>query len=77
MVFPLLCVPINTLASNLIGIPLGRTELNRNLPSKTVEGYIGGLLLTCIWAYFVKLTLLIPLGFRISDEIRIFDMSLN
>jgi len=54
MIFPLLCVPINTLASSIVGVPLGRTELNRNLPTKTVEGYIGGVLLTCIWAYFVS-----------------------
>lgn len=54
VIFPLICVPFNTLASSIVGVPLGRTPLNKNLPTKTIEGYVGGLLLTALWAYFVS-----------------------
>eukprot|EP00347_Sterkiella_histriomuscorum_P010057 403338851 len=54
VIFPLICVPINSLCSSFIGIPLGITPLNKNLPSKTLEGYIGGLILTCIFAFYVS-----------------------
>ncbi len=55
VVFPLLCVPVNSALASLVGIPFGRTPLNRkNMPTKTLEGYIGGILLTCIWAYYAS-----------------------
>lgn len=55
VVFPLLCVPINGIFASLIGVSFGRTPLNKNLPEKTLEGYIGGIVLTGIWAFFVSL----------------------
>lgn len=53
VVFPLLCVPVNSVLASLVGMAIGKTPLNRKqMPTKTVEGYIGGILLTCLWAYF-------------------------
>ena len=54
VVFPLLSVPLNGIFAGLIGISLGKTPLNKNLPDKTLEGYLGGLVLTGIWAFFVN-----------------------
>jgi len=46
-------VPVNTALASLIGMGVGRTPLNRkNMPTKTVEGYIGGIILTGIWAFY-------------------------
>jgi phosphatidate cytidylyltransferase len=53
VVFPLLCVPVNGLFASIIGVTFGKTPLNKNLPDKTLEGYLGGLLLTGLWAFFV------------------------
>ncbi|CDW79160.1 phosphatidate cytidylyltransferase [Stylonychia lemnae] len=64
ILFPLLCVPINTLCASIIGITIGYTPLNRNLPSKTIEGYIGGLVLTCIFAFFRELSFAIFEGIQ-------------
>ena len=51
--FPLLCVPVNAALATLVGMLLGKTPLNRkSMPTKTVEGYIGGMVLTAVWAYF-------------------------
>lgn len=53
VVFPMLCVLINSSFASVIGLAIGRTSLNKkNMPTKTWEGYIGGILLTAIWAYF-------------------------
>ncbi len=53
VIFPLLCVPVNTALASLVGMGIGRTPLNRkSMPTKSVEGYIGGIVLTGIWAYF-------------------------
>jgi len=55
VVFPLLCVPVNSALASLVGIPFGRTPLNqKSMPTKTVEGYIGGIVFTAVWAYFVS-----------------------
>jgi phosphatidate cytidylyltransferase len=55
IVFPLLCVPVNSALASLVGIPFGNTPLNKkNMPTKTLEGYIGGIILTGVWAYFVS-----------------------
>jgi len=55
VIFPLLCVPINTAFASLVGVLIGRTPLNKkSMPSKTLEGYIGGIILTAIWAYFAS-----------------------
>lgn len=51
--FPLLCVPVNAVLATLVGMLLGKTPLNRkSMPTKTVEGYVGGMVLTAVWAYF-------------------------
>lgn len=53
VVFPLLCVPINSAMASIVGMAIGRIPLNRKImPTKTLEGYIGGILLTGVWAYF-------------------------
>ena len=55
VVFPLLCVPVNSALASLVGIPFGKTPLNRkSMPTKTLEGYIGGIILTAVWAYFAS-----------------------
>ena len=55
IVFPLLCVPVNSALASLVGISFGNTPLNKkSMPTKTLEGYIGGIILTGIWAYFVS-----------------------
>ena len=55
VVFPLLCVPVNSAFATLVGMLIGKTPLNRkHMPSKTLEGYIGGIILTAIWAYFAS-----------------------
>lgn len=55
MVFPLLVVPVNSALATLVGMAIGRTPLNRkNMPTKTLEGYIGGIVLTAVWAYFAS-----------------------
>ncbi len=55
VIFPLLCVPVNTAFASLVGVFIGKTPLNKkNMPSKTLEGYIGGIILTAIWAYFAS-----------------------
>ena len=54
VVFPLLCVPANAAFASMVGLAIGRTPLNRkSMPTKTVEGYIGGVILTGVFAYFV------------------------
>lgn len=53
VVFPLLCVPVSSAFATLVGMLFGKTPLNRkHMPTKTVEGYIGGIVLTAIWSYF-------------------------
>jgi phosphatidate cytidylyltransferase len=53
VIFPLLCVPVNSAFASLIGMTFGRIPLNKkSMPTKTWEGYIGGIILTAIWAYF-------------------------
>lgn len=71
MVFPLLCVPVNTALASLVGVVIGKTPLNRKLPTKTLEGYIGGIILTAIWAYFVSK---IPTHHLIFTHLRHHDL---
>jgi CDP-diglyceride synthetase len=53
VIFPILCIPINSFFCMWTGTIWGKTPLNKYLPSKTLEGYVGGLLCTAICAYFV------------------------
>lgn len=55
IVFPLLCVPVNSALASFVGLAIGRTPLNQHrMPTKTMEGYIGGIILTAVWAYFAS-----------------------
>ena len=55
VVFPLLCIPINTFFASVTGRILGKNALNQHLPNKTVEGYIGGIFFTMISCLIVRL----------------------
>lgn len=54
VLFPIICIPINTFFSMWTGKIWGKTPLNRNLGEKTLEGYIGGLICTTICAFIVN-----------------------
>jgi phosphatidate cytidylyltransferase len=55
VIFPLLCVPVNTTFAMMVGFFIGKTPLNnKNMPTKTLEGYIGGIILTAIWAFYAS-----------------------
>lgn len=57
VIFPIICIPINTLFASLIGRAIGKTPLNQHLPNKTVEGYLGGMIGTIIFGFYVSFIL--------------------
>ena len=56
-VIPSLLVITNDVAAYLIGKSFGKTKLIKISPKKTLEGYVGGLLLTVIISIYVSASL--------------------
>jgi len=48
--FPGFCVIANDVFAYIFGISFGKTPLIALSPKKTVEGFVGGLVMTMIWA---------------------------
>ena len=53
-ILPASLVIINDCSAYIFGVLFGRTPLIKISPNKTVEGFVGGLVSTVIWAYFVR-----------------------
>lgn len=54
VVLPISLVVINDICAYFFGKAFGKTPLIKVSPKKTVEGFIGGLVATLIWAFFVS-----------------------
>ena len=55
LLLPASLVIINDCTAYIFGVFFGRTPLIKISPNKTVEGFIGGLVSTIVWAYFVRI----------------------
>lgn len=55
VVFPILCIPINTFYASIIGQAVGKNVLHKLIPNKTIEGYLGGMFCTAVTAYYVRI----------------------
>jgi phosphatidate cytidylyltransferase len=53
LLLPASLVIVNDCTAYLYGVFLGKTPLIEISPNKTLEGFIGGLLSTILWAYIV------------------------
>ena len=53
LLLPASLVIVNDIFAYLFGVFLGRTQLIEISPNKTLEGFIGGLVSTVVWAYLV------------------------
>lgn len=53
LLLPASLVIVNDCSAYIFGILLGKTPLIQLSPNKTVEGFIGGLFSTVVWAYLV------------------------
>jgi phosphatidate cytidylyltransferase len=49
-------VIVNDSSAYLFGVFFGRTPLIKISPNKTLEGFIGGLVSTIVWSFFVIFT---------------------
>lgn len=54
VVLPTSLVIVNDIAAYFFGKAFGRTPLIKVSPKKTVEGFIGGMICTVIWAFLVR-----------------------
>lgn len=52
---PISLVIVNDVAAYVCGMLFGRHQLIKLSPKKTVEGFVGALIVTMIFAYFVRL----------------------
>ena len=51
---PISLVIVNDVAAYVCGMLFGRHQLIKLSPKKTVEGFVGALIVTMIFAYFVR-----------------------
>lgn len=56
LLLPASMVIVNDCTAYLFGVFFGKTPLIQLSPNKTLEGFIGGLGSTIVWAYFVSFT---------------------
>ena len=56
LLLPASLVIVNDIFAYIFGVFLGKTPLIEISPNKTLEGFIGGLASTVVWAYLVYST---------------------
>ena len=57
-VLPSSYIIVNDVSAYLVGKNIGRTKLLRISPKKSLEGYLGGILFTLLFSYYVRNSLL-------------------
>lgn len=53
-IFPCMCVITNDCFAYVFGMLFGRTKLISISPNKTVEGFVGGGLMTILWSFIAS-----------------------
>lgn len=77
VLLPVVSVAINTFFASVFGKLFGKTML-RSLPTKTLEGYILGVISTMIIAFFVNLIFILSfIAFRLPLKNPVSCLSLD